>query len=267
MEELAADPAVEPDAAGDVVDVGADLLAEIGDLVDEGDLGREEAVGGVLDQLGGPDAGEDDRRLDQEERPVELAHHLAGPLAAGADHHPVRPHEINDRRAFAQELRVRGDVEFGRRIGRLDAARHLAAGAHRHRRLGDDDGIAGERLGDLLRRGEDVAEIGMAVAAPARRADGDEYRIRPRRGRRQVGAEGEPAGPHVAVDQRLEPGLVDRHLAAPQPLDLGLVLVDAGDLDAELGEAGAGHQPDIAAADHHDAHRSRSFLGRCCRDR
>ena len=42
-----------PDAAGDVMDVGADLLAEIGHLVDEGDLGGEEGVGRVFDQLGG----------------------------------------------------------------------------------------------------------------------------------------------------------------------------------------------------------------------
>ena len=53
MQELAADAAVEADAAGDVLDIGADRLAQIGDLVDEGDLGREKGVGGVFDQLGG----------------------------------------------------------------------------------------------------------------------------------------------------------------------------------------------------------------------
>ncbi len=53
MQELAADAAVEPDAARHVLDVGADLLAQIGDLVDEGDLGGEEAVGGVFDEFGG----------------------------------------------------------------------------------------------------------------------------------------------------------------------------------------------------------------------
>ncbi len=36
---------------GDVVHVGADLLAEIGDLVDEGDLDGQEGVGRILDQL------------------------------------------------------------------------------------------------------------------------------------------------------------------------------------------------------------------------
>ncbi len=51
VQKLAADAPVEPDAARDIVHVRAHLLAEIGDLVDEGDLGREERVGRVLDQL------------------------------------------------------------------------------------------------------------------------------------------------------------------------------------------------------------------------
>ena len=32
--------------------------------------------------------------------------------------------------------------------------------------------------GDLARRGVDVGEVGMAVAAPRRRADRDEHRVR-----------------------------------------------------------------------------------------
>ena len=55
-------------------------------------------------------------------------------------------------------------------------------------------------------------------------------------------------------DQIVEAGLEDRDLAAAQPRDLARVLVDAGDVDAELGEAGAGDQADIAGADHGDAH-------------
>ena len=62
MQELRADAIVEPDAARDLLHVGADFLAQIGDLVDEGDLGREEGVGGIFDQLGGAPVGEQDRR-------------------------------------------------------------------------------------------------------------------------------------------------------------------------------------------------------------
>ena len=56
MQELAPDAVVEADAAGDLLHVGADLLAEVGDLVDEGDLGGQEGVGRVLGQLGGAPA-------------------------------------------------------------------------------------------------------------------------------------------------------------------------------------------------------------------
>ena len=40
MKEFAADPPVEADAFGDLLDVGAGFFAEIGDFVDESDFGR-----------------------------------------------------------------------------------------------------------------------------------------------------------------------------------------------------------------------------------
>ena len=112
MQELAADAAIQPDAARHVVHVGADLLAQIGHLVDEGDLHRQEGVGGVFGQFGGLDAGEHDRRLDQIQRAIEPAQHLARAVALGADHDAVRTHEVADGVALAQEFRVGGDVEF-----------------------------------------------------------------------------------------------------------------------------------------------------------
>src|SRR4051812_9738486 len=72
MQELAANPVVEPDAARDLLDVGADLLAEIGDLVDEGDLGRKKRVRGIFGQLGGAATRLQDRRVVQVKRPGEF---------------------------------------------------------------------------------------------------------------------------------------------------------------------------------------------------
>ena len=53
-------------------------------------------------------------------------------------------------------------------------------------------------------------------------------------------------------EQLLKPGLIDRHLAGAQPLDLGGVDVDAPDIAAELGETGGRDEPDVAGADHSD---------------
>ena len=52
VQEFRTDPIVEPNAARDFLHVGADLLGEIGDLVDEGYLGGKEGVGGIFCQLG-----------------------------------------------------------------------------------------------------------------------------------------------------------------------------------------------------------------------
>ena len=62
MQEFRADPVVKTDAARDFLDVGANLFGKIGHLVDEGDLGGEEGVGRVFDQLGGPPGREHQRR-------------------------------------------------------------------------------------------------------------------------------------------------------------------------------------------------------------
>ena len=59
VEELAADPVVVADRVGQLLDVGAGGLAQLGHRVDEGDLGGEEGVGRRLHHLGGGVVGDD----------------------------------------------------------------------------------------------------------------------------------------------------------------------------------------------------------------
>jgi hypothetical protein len=150
-----------------MLDVGADLLAEIGDLVDEGDLGRKKRVRGIFGQLGGAATRLQDRRVVQVKRPVEFAHDLRSAFVLRADDDAVRPLEVGDG-AFAQEFRVGDDGEVRFRAGLADEALDLIAGADRHRPFGDDDRIAGERPGDVARCLIDIGKIGVAVAAPRR---------------------------------------------------------------------------------------------------
>src|SRR5262249_45730587 len=63
IEELRADATVETERGGDRLDVAADDVADIRDLVDERDLRRQERVGRVLDQLRGPNVGDDEAGL------------------------------------------------------------------------------------------------------------------------------------------------------------------------------------------------------------
>src|SRR5436190_3564650 len=94
----------------------------------------------------------------------------------------------------------------------------------------------------------------MPVTAPRRRAHGNEHRVGSGHRRLEIAREAQPSGCHVAGNEMVEPGLVDRHLAARQALDLRGILIDAGDLDAELREARPGNQPDIPGPDHRYAH-------------
>src|SRR5687767_7943290 len=59
-EEARAYALVEADAVGHLRDVRPDQLAEVGDLVDEADLGGQEGVGGVLDHLRARQVGGDE---------------------------------------------------------------------------------------------------------------------------------------------------------------------------------------------------------------
>ncbi len=101
----------------------------------------------------------------------------------------------------------------------------------------------------------------MAIAAPRRRADGEEDRIGPLHRGAEVGGEGQPAVAHILGDQLVEPRLVDRHPPGMQAGDLVRVDIHHCHVNAEFGEARAGDKADITCADHGDAHLDPSLLG------
>ena len=95
-------------------------------------------------------------------------------------------------------------------------------------------------------------KVGKAVAAPRRRADGDEHRVGFAHRVPEVAREGETAGANVLGDEIRKPRLEDRHLALPKRRDLARVLVDAGHDVAEIGKARARHEAHIAGPNYTD---------------
>src|SRR3546814_14937326 len=65
----------------------------------------------------------------------------------------------------------------------------------------------------------------------------------------KVGGEAQPPRGDVGRDELVEAGLVNRHPARFERLDLGGVLVDSDDVVAEIGKAGPCYQADIARSD------------------
>src|SRR5690606_22999844 len=97
---------------------------------------------------------------------------------------------------------------------------HLIPGSDRHRRFCHYYRGAIEVRSDFGRDSVDEREVRMAVTAARWCADGDEDRLRTGNATRQIGGERQPALADIAGDQRLKSGLVDRHLARSQALDL-----------------------------------------------
>ena len=255
MQELAADAVVQAHAARHVIHVGAGALAQIGDLVDEGDLGGEEGVGRVFDQLRGAAADIKHRRGVQIKRPVDFGHHGARRFIVAADDDAVRVLEIVDRRAFAQEFRVGDDVHVGFRPHVAQDALDLVAGADRHGRFGHHHRRGRQKRRDLAHGAIDVAQIGVTIAAARRRADRDEDRV----GLVDAvgpGGKRKPLLRHVGRHEIGEARLEDRNFAAPERSDPAGILVDAGDVMPEIGETSSRDKADITGADHGDAHKS-----------
>ena len=200
-----ADAAVVADAAADVVDVGSQPLAEVGHLVDEADLRRQQGVGDVLGHLGAFGRHDQKRLLGAQERGVQLAQHLGHFRASHADDDAVGLHEVVDRGPFLQELGVAGHVaRRGRSAPRAGAAifalvptgtvllmTTIASGG----RCGASriDGLPADPSGRPSRR------RAAACRRPGRPAGGCD-------GFASVGREVQPPGRGVALDQLGRPG-------------------------------------------------------------
>ena len=179
-EEAAADARVVPDRVGELRDVGAGDLGDLGHRVDERDLGREERVGGDLHELGGRVVGDDERRVLGDRRVVDLAQDVGGARALrrrrrrDARDEPIGVDRVLHGPALAKEL----GVPHERRAGRLDARREAAGGADRHRRLAGDD-VAGRQVRQQpVDRRVHVGEVGRVAVLLLRRADADEVHRR-----------------------------------------------------------------------------------------
>src|SRR5262249_50227984 len=161
--------------------------------------------------------------------PVKLAHDLLGARSFGANDRAVWPHEVVDSGAFAQKFRVRHHVEIRLRVGLADDAGDLAPRTDGDGRFRYHDGVTRKGPCDLTRRLLNVGQVGVAIAAPAWRADCDEHCVGTGDSLRQIGGELQPLRLCVALDKRLETRLEYRNLTLPEACDLFGILVDARD--------------------------------------
>ena len=172
--------AVHQEDAHHLAGVRPEGLAEIADLVREGDLEGMEGVGDVLGHLRGPDRGLDEGGI---HLGVELAEKRAGVRRIGPDQGDGRLGEVPQRGSFAHELRVDRDGQVWQRRRRRSrggpggapirwcrAAR--CSGERRCRAFG----CRRRPMADPLGHAPDGVDIELAVL-PAGRPDADQGQI------------------------------------------------------------------------------------------
>ena len=130
LEEAGSDAGVEADAAGDLGDVGADFLGQVGDFVDVGDFEGEEGVGGVFDHFGGGKVAGDEGNGGEalwpgealgggevlvEDGAIEVGEGVDGAGVFGAEDDAVGVEGIVEGGALAKELWIRSNrIVLGR---------------------------------------------------------------------------------------------------------------------------------------------------------
>ena len=136
---------------------------------------------------------------------------------------------------------------LGARLSRSSSRRAAVPG--RHRRLADDQHLAGQVRRQRAERRVDVGHVGGEFALALRGAHADEVHVG-ELGDLGVGrGEAQLAAVDVLGQQFGQAGLVERDLACPQPLDLRLVDVQADDLVAELDHADRVGGPEVPRPD------------------
>ena len=131
----------------------------------------------------------------------------------------------------------------------VKAVPHLLARPDGHGRLHRDDDAVVDR-GQLVDNRPDGGEVGVARVG-GRRPDRDVHELGTVDRLRDVERERQPLA--VSLEEILEPGLEDRHLASAERLDPRGDHVPHGDAVAELGEACARHEPHVPRAEDGDA--------------
>ena len=248
MEELGADTLIKAHSLGDILYVSPCLLAQGRNLIYKRNLGGQEGVAGILDQLGSLQIGNDHRSLKQIKGTVQLLQHSLCLFALHSYHHPVWPHEVAYGRTFPQELRVGSYIKIGIRIGLAYNLGHFPGCPHRHSTFINNHSISFKMGCNLLCRGIDIGKVSMTVPPPGRGSHCNEYSIGLLHCRSIVQRKGKAAGPDIPQHQVIKPRLVDRNLPGKQRINPLRTLIYTGDIPAELCKAGAGNKSHISCS-------------------
>ena len=144
-------------------------------------------------------------------------------------------------------------LRLARRQRRFHRLAHLVGGAHRHGRLGDHDLVLAHVLADGARHRQHIAQVRRTILI-GRRAHRNQLELSVPHAFRGTGGEAQTTRIEIALDHRIEAGLMDGHLAPLQHGGLAFVDVHAHHMVAGIRQTRARHQAHVARAKNRNPH-------------
>src|SRR4026207_19455 len=164
MKKFRANATIQTHRSSYIVDISSHFFAQVCHFIDEGDLGGEKRIRGILDQLRCFGTRYDKWSLYEIERSVDVLDYCCCLLAVSSNNNPVRAHEILNRRSFTQEFWIGNYVKpHLSRLMPFDEFSYSLAGPDGHRTLSDDHFVIIHVLSQRTSNSLDLAHVWLSV--------------------------------------------------------------------------------------------------------
>ena len=259
IQKLVADSLVGAHAFAHRIDVGAIPLAEVGNLVDEGDLAGQHCVAGILDHLSASDIQDENRVSLPHEGVIQSPHDFPSLGIIHAAHNAIGFHEIHNRITFLQELWIVCDLKWNFRL-RTNCIAHFMTRSNWHGAL-DHDGLH-RRLriqsfqfnSDVIRNLEHIFQICTSIIS-AWRSNADENDCRIAICHVSICCERKSSRMRIALNHFGQTRFIDWTFAFSQSRNLCFIDIQASHMISHVCKASTCDKSDISSSNHRDVHR------------
>ena len=251
IQEFIADTAIRPDPFAHHIHISSHFIAQIGNIVHKRDTRGKHRIGRIFRHLGRWNIHKINTEIIRQEGTIKFSHYIPGPFTFHSDHHPVRRHKILNSRTFFQKFRIRGYLKIDLLPATSqffpDNRLHLACSPYGNRGFSDQNRIFLDVTPKSTGHVEHIPKIRTAVLI-RRRTYGRENHLHLIETSRQIGSEMQTTRFHIPFYQIVKPRFINRNFTLQQMLNLLLVDIHTGHINAHFRKTSTRHQTDIARA-------------------
>ena len=251
IQEFIADTAIRPDSFAHHIYISSHFIAQIGNIVHKRDTRGKHRIGRIFRHLGRWNIHKINTEIIRQERPIKFSHYIFGPFTFYAHHHPVRRHKIFNSCAFFQKFRIRCHLKIHLLPAAIqffpDNRLHLDCSPYGNRGFSNQNRIFLDVTSKSTGHVEHIPEIRTPVLI-RRRTYSRENHLHLIEASRQISSEMQTTGFHIPFYQIVKPRFINRDFTLQQTLNLLLVDIHTGHINAHFRKTSTRHQAYIARA-------------------